>query len=79
MIFSASSNLTKPAEDSQGQKTIILVWQKFRFHTLTQSKLHFSELINFVIDFDQLFVRVFGNFWNESIRKTQENGFMLGT
>ena len=42
-------------------------------------KLHFSAPINFVIDFDQVFVRIFGNFWYESIRKTQENEPMLET
>ena len=41
--------------------------------------MHFSAPINFVIDFDQVFVRIFGNFWYESIRNTQKNGFMLGT
>ena len=59
-------------------KTSILVFPKFRFHTLTRSKLHFSELMNFAIDFDQLFVRIFGNFWYQSIRKPQENVFLLG-
>ena len=45
-----------------------------RFHTLTGSKLHFAERINFGIDFDQIFVRVFWKFWYESIRKTEKYG-----
>ena len=41
----------------------------FQFHTLTGSKLHFSESINFAIDFDQVFGRIFWKFWYESIRQ----------
>ena len=40
--------------------------------------MHFSELMNFAIDFDQLFVRIFENFWYQSIRRPQENVFLLG-
>ena len=40
--------------------------------------MHFSELMNFAIDFDQLFVRIFENFWQQSIRRPQENVFLLG-
>ena len=69
----------QPSKRQPRSKTIILDWQKFRFHTLSRSKLHFTKLINFAIDFDQLFVRIFGNFWYQSIRKTRKNGFMLET
>ena len=42
--------------------------EKIRFHTLSGSKLHFSEPNNFAIDFDQVFGRIFWNFWYQSIR-----------
>ena len=35
--------------------------------------------MNYAIDFEQLFVRIFGNFWYQSIRQTQENVHLLGT
>ena len=48
---------------------MILAWQKFRFSSLTRSKMHFSELWYFAIPKKQVLVRIFWKFWYESTRK----------